>query len=175
MQPFPPAIKWALSAPMAREKPRFFALYAGNWRWKVARLNCPVGPGLAAWRKRPRPMICRCSIRFWPQMSSGRRSWPIPAKIPTESPRCKPVWPILMPGPPKGAPLPFSKVWALTRRRKSAPALTSQAAGGCGWPWRRCCFPRQIFCCWMSRPTISILRAPSGSKPFWRAIRIRWW
>ncbi len=54
------------------------------------------------------------------------------------------------------------------------PCSAFRAAGGCAWRWPVCCFLPPMFCCSMSRPTILISRALSGSKTIWRNTPIRY-
>ena len=61
--------------------------------------------------------------------------------------------------------------WIFHRRSGRDPARSFPAAGACASRWRRRCFPRPIFCCWTSPPTISISKARCGSRITWRIIR----
>jgi hypothetical protein len=64
---------------------------------------------------------------------------------------------------------------ASTRRRSSAPAPTSPAAGACASRSPPCCSPSPISCCSTSRPTISISKARCGFTTISSAIRTACW
>ena len=82
--------------------------------------------------------------------------------------------PTLMRGPVNQGRRKFSSASASRRTICRARARNSRAAGACAQRSAACCLRGRNFCCWTSRPTISILKARRGSRSISASIRTRW-
>ncbi len=90
------------------------------------------------------------------------------AELETASPSGSPTstrgWRRSTPTAPRPARARSWPGWASPRPTWAGRWPSSPAAGACAWRWPRLCSPSRTCCCSTNRPTISISRAPCGSR-----------